>query len=263
MLNATTYYRAITKDYSRTLAGTASGVTVSRETDYFLANIGKVKSADALLKNNKLYAYVMKAFGLTDKINAKGLIRKVLEGGLSGPKSLATTLHDPRYKALATAFNFAANGAATTSMTAAQQGTADKYVQQTLEANVGQQNEGAAMALYFQRMAPNISTAYNILGDKTLLKVVQTAFGLPVSMSQQNIDMQAKLINNQLKIGDLQNPAKLKKFIERFTATYDSKNTSTAPTNPTSAMLFSSAGGAAGVSSDLLLRLANLKLGGS
>jgi Protein of unknown function (DUF1217) len=43
----------------------------------------------------------VKAFGLSDMMNAKALIRKVLEGGISDPKSLANTLNDPRYKALA------------------------------------------------------------------------------------------------------------------------------------------------------------------
>ena len=104
---------------------------------------------------------------------------------------------------------------------ALQQTTVSNYIEQTLETNVGQQNPGTQMALYFQCMAPNITSAYNILGDKTLLKVVQTALGLPVSMSQVNIDIQAKMITGQLKIADLQNPVKLQKFIERFTATYD------------------------------------------
>lgn len=259
MLTATLYYNAITRDYSKTLASTAAQSTVSRETQYYLSNIGNVKSVDGLLNNDKLYTYVMKAYGLSDMTNAKGLIRKVLEGGVASSTSLANTLHDPRYKALATAFNFAANGAATTSATAAQQGTVSNFVEQTLETNVGQQNQGAQMALYFQRMAPNITSAYNILGDTTLLKVVQTALGLPVSMSQENIDVQAKMITNQLKISDLQNPAKLQKFIERYTATYDSQNTSAAPTVFTSALQVTSPG----ISQSLLLSLANLKLGGS
>lgn len=258
MLNATTYFNVVTKDYAKTLAGAASDTAVARESKYYLANIGKVQSVDAFMKNGRLYTFVMKAFGLSDMMNAKGLIRKVLEGGVADSKSLANTLHDPRYKALATALDFSGNGSAATSAAAAQQGVVDKYVEQTLEARVGEQNAGARMALYFQRMAPGITSAYSILGDKTLLSVVETALGLPPSMSQQSIDSQAKMITSVLKISDLQNPVKLQKFIERFTAAYDSKNPTGAPL-PTSALEVSSPG----ISQDLLLSLANLKLGGS
>lgn len=226
---------------------------------YFLANIGDVKTIDGLMKNDKLYTYVMKAFGLSDMMNARGLIRKVLEGGVSSATSLANTLNDPRYKALAAAFNFASNGANATSTPAAKQGTVNNYIEQTLETHLGQQNKGVQMALYFQRMAPTITSAYNILGDKTLLSVVQTALGLSPSMSQENIDIQAKMITNQIKIADFTNPGKLQKFVERFTATYDAKNATATPTSATSALLVHTPG----ISSDLLLSLANLKLGGS
>ncbi|WP_026607815.1 DUF1217 domain-containing protein [Methylocapsa acidiphila] len=259
MLTATTNYNLLVKNYSKTLASTAAEPTVSRETKYYLANISNVKSANDLLNNSKLYSYVMKAFGLSDMMNAKGLIRKVLEGGVASNKSLANTLNDPRYKALATAFNFAANGAATTQATAAQQGTVEKYVEQTLETDAGKQNPAVQKALYFQRMAPNITSAYSILADKTLLNVVQTALGLSSSMSSEPLDTQAKAITKALKISDLQNPAKLQKFIERYTATYDSQNANTQTTSATSALLVSSPG----ISFDLLLQLATLKLGGS
>jgi hypothetical protein len=175
MLTATLYYNAITKDYSKTLATTAAEPSVAQQTQYFLANIGKAKTVNDLINNSKLYTYVMTAFGLADMTNAKALIRQVLEGGVSNPKSLANTLNDPRYLALASAFNFASDGNTTTSSTTLQQTTVNNYVEQTLETNVGQQNQGAQMALYFQRMAPNITSAYSILGDKTLLSVVQTA----------------------------------------------------------------------------------------
>lgn len=172
MLSATIYYSIITKDYAKTLANTAADPTVARETAYFQANIGKVKSVNDLLNNSQLYNYVKKAFGLSDMTYAKGLIRKVLEGGVSSG-SLASTLNDPRYKALATTFDFAANGAATTSSSSLQQTTISNFDEQTLETNVGKNSTGAQMALYFQRMAPHITSAYSILADKTLLSVVE------------------------------------------------------------------------------------------
>jgi hypothetical protein len=87
---------------------------------------------------------------------------------------------------------------------------------------------------------------------------VETALGLPTSMSRQSIDAQAKTIDAHMKISDLQNPAKLQKFIERFTAAYDSKHAADVPALPVSALDITSPG----ISQDLLLSIANLKLGG-
>jgi hypothetical protein len=259
MLSAMVYFNAITRDYPQSLARIAATPAVKRDTEYYLANIGKVKSVDDFLKDQKLYTYAMKAFGLNDMLNAKGLIRKVLLGGVASSNSLANTLNDSRYRALAAAFNFAALGPDTTSAEAARQGTVDRYIENALESDAGRSNEGTRMALYFSRVAPKLTSLYGILADRTLLKVVQTAFGLSPSMSRLDIDQQAKLIGSHMQLADLQDPSKLKRITERFMANYDSKNLGAAPAAPTSALLVSSPG----ISSNLLLSLASLKLGGS
>jgi hypothetical protein len=258
VLTATVLYNAITRNYSSSLSSTAAEPAVSVATKNFLADIGKVTSAAQLVNNSQLYNYVMTAFGLSDMSYAKGLITKVLEGGTSST-SVAASLNDPRYMALASAFNFQANGAATTSSTTTQQTTVNNYYEQTLETNTAQENPGAQMALYFQRMAPNITSAYSILGDKTLLQVVETAFNLPSSLSLENIDTQAQEISQLLDVSKLQDPTYLQQFIERFTASYDAQNPLGQSTPPANAMVVSSPG----ISQSLLLSLANLKLGGS
>ena len=196
MLNSTLYYTMLTKNYSEDPGRCAAIQPCSVRPPISRPKSARSKRSTIYVDNSKLYNYVMTAFGLGDMTYAKGLIRKVLEGGVSSSTKLANTLNDPRYKALATAFNFAANGAATTSSASLQQTTISNFDEQTLETNVGKTSPGAQMALYFQRMAPSISSAYNILGDKTVLKVVQTAFGLSPSMSQQGIDQQAQTIGS-------------------------------------------------------------------
>jgi hypothetical protein len=115
------------------------------------------------------------------------------------------------------------------------------------------------MALYFQRMAPSITSAYSILGDQTLLKVVETAYGLSSYMSTEPIDQQANTIAGLVNISDLQKPAYLKQLILRFTANYDVNNPSTTSTTPTNALQVSSPG----ISQSLLLSIASLPQGGS
>jgi hypothetical protein len=259
VLTATQLYNAITRPDSNYLSTVTSEPSVKMATSYFLANIGKVTSATQLVNNSRLYNYVMNAFGLSNELNAKALITKVLEGG-TGPQSFAASMNDARYTALAAAFNFKENGTATTSSQSTQQTTVSNYNEQMVENNAAQQNQGAQMALYFKRMAPEITNAYSILGDQTLLKVVETAFSLPSSLSLENIDTQAQEIGQLLNISKLQNPTYLNQFIERFTATYDAQNPmGNSNTPPTVAMLVSQPG----ISSSLLMSLASLKLGGS
>jgi Protein of unknown function (DUF1217) len=259
VLTATQLYNAVTRSGSSYAGSIASEASVEQQTKYFLDNIGKVTSAQQLVNNSKLYNYVMNAFGLSGQINEKALITKALEGG-PGSGSFAASLNDPAITALVTAFNFKENGTTTTSSESVQQQTISSFYEQTLENNIGQQNQGAQMALYFKRMAPQITSPYSILGDKTLLKVVETAFNLPSSLSLESVDTQASEIGQLLNVSQLQNPTFLQKFIGRFTASYDAQNPtggSSAP--PTVAMLVSQPG----ISQSLLLSIANLKMGGS
>jgi hypothetical protein len=261
VLSTYTSYSLIAKDLAKSLARTADELDVARATEYYKANIGSVKSVDDLMKNDRLYRYVLKAYGLEDMAYGKALIRKVLEGGIDDKSALANKLTDPRFKALATAFNFPTFGATTTITKAVEQDTVDAYVRQSLEQDAGEQNEGVRLALYFQRKASGITSAYGILADKALLQVVQTALGLSELTSLQDIDQQAKTINTLMDIEDLKDPAEVQKFIEKFTAKYDAGNAQTGASNPI-LMLFQPAGGVT-ISNDIYASLQNLKLGGT
>jgi hypothetical protein len=260
MLTATILYNSITKNLPASIERVSQEPTVTRQTNNFIANIGNIKTASQLVNNSSLYNYVLQAFGLSDMSNAKALITKVLNGG-DGSNSFAASLNDPRYTALAAAFNFQANGAATTSSSSTVQTTVSNFYEQTLETNTGQENQGAQLALYFRRMAPNITNSFSILGDQKLLQVFETAFNLPTSFSLENIDVQAKTVSQLVNINQLQNPTYLQNFLERFTAEYDAQNPQGSGNNsaPTVALLNTNPG----ISTSLLLSIANLKLGGS
>jgi hypothetical protein len=66
---------------------TAAEPAVKTASAYYEANIGSVQSIQDLVGNYRLLSYALNAYGLGDQINAKGLITKVLEGGVSNPKS--------------------------------------------------------------------------------------------------------------------------------------------------------------------------------
>ncbi len=260
MLSTLASYQAITRNFTTTLASTAASPGVQTATNYYLANIGKVKTVSDFVNNYQLFSYAMTAFGLGSMTYAKGMITKLLQGGITDPSSLANQLTDPRYKAFATAFNFPANGASTTSQASATSGVVSQYVRQSLETSEGSQNQGVQLALYFQRMAPTIKSAYNILGDPALLKVAQTVLNIPAESSLQDISVQANTITSKINLADLQDPTKLSQFVQRFAAMYDMEN-STTSSQPTNALLAGQ--GLPGISVDLLSSLQGLKLGGN
>src|ERR1700689_763195 len=187
---------------------------------HYAANIGKVTSVDDLFGNYRLLSYALNAFGLSAQINSTALIKQVLEGGVSNPNSLANTL--PQWRAFAKAFNFVADGAASISTPSAVATTESDYVEQQLENNEGQQDVGVQLAMYFNRVAPTVTSEYGILADKNLLNVVETIFGLPSAFSAENIDVQAKTLSELLPLSDLTQPKQLQQLTERFTAQYDS-----------------------------------------
>ena len=193
---------------------TAAEPAVKTATAYYEANIGSVKSIGDLVGNYRLLSYALNAYGLGDQINSKGLITKVLEGGVSNPKSLANTLPNSQWKA----FNFVDSGATPPSSTSSVATTTSDYVEQQLESDQGDQDVGVQLALYFQRVAPTVTSEYGILADPNLLQIAATIMGLPPSAAA---DLQPQTLSEFMPISDLQDPAKLNQLTERFTAMYD------------------------------------------
>ncbi|MCR5855847.1 DUF1217 domain-containing protein [Mesorhizobium sp. J428] len=224
MINTYVSYQLIAKDIGKSLDRVQNQPVVERETEYYLENITKVKSIKEFVANDRLFRYAMKAHGLEDMAYAKAFMVKALEGGVEDKDSFANKLSDKRYKEFVSTFNFEAYGETATLFNKAQQGTVDKYLRQTLEENAGDQNEGVRLALYFERKAPSITNAYEILADPALKKAAFTALSLPDAFGNADIDKQAKLIEERIDLEDFKDPELLGKFINRFTTLWEIKN---------------------------------------
>lgn len=212
---------------------TAQKATTKAEGTCYGDTIPTIKSVDDLLKDKRLVSYVLEAYGFTDAKLTNDDLKKILTSDPLDPKSFVNKTGNAAYRTLASAFNFDANGKVRDIPILQAQdrsnmiATFDYYARQTLEEDAGSQNEGVRLALYFQRKAASITSPFSILADKALLQVVQTALGLPVAMSNADIDLQANMITKKLKIADLQDPKKLEAFISRFAALYDLNNATT------------------------------------
>lgn len=242
---------------------TAAQPAVQQATAYYQANIGNVKTPADLVNNYRLFSYVLTAYGLGDMTYAKGEIQKVLEQGTSSQSDLANQLNNPGILALAKTFDFADNGASTTSSTAVTTGVVSNYIENTLETNQAQSDPGVQLALYFQQNAPQITNVYQILADKNLLTVVQTALGISPYASAEDIDTQAAQLSNKLNLSDFQDPKKLQTFIERFAVLYDLNNPSSATQNANVPdALLSTSTGSSGIGVSLLSSMQGVNLGG-
>jgi hypothetical protein len=218
MTSTTSAYLAVTQNLPRYQAMTAAEPAVKTATAYYEANIGSVTSIRDFVGNYRLLSYALDAYGLGDQINSTELITQVLEGGVSNPKSLANTLANPQWKAFAAAFNFSGGGASSPSSASSIQTTTGDYVEQQLESDQGAQDVGVQLALYFQRVAPTVTSEEGILADPNLLEVAATIMGISPSAAS---DLQPQTLSELMPISDLQDPAKLQQLTERFTAMYD------------------------------------------
>ncbi|MGV8938403.1 MAG: DUF1217 domain-containing protein [Allorhizobium sp.] len=259
MTTTYTSYQLISRDLPKSLDRVAQKPDVARDTEYYLANIGDIKSVDDFMADTRLYNYALKAHGLEDMNYAKAFIRKVLTEGVDGDDKFANQLSDTRYAELAKSLNFATYDTAATSFDKAQTDVVDKYMRQSLEEEVGSDNTGVRLALYFDRTASTITSAMDILADDALAQVVRVALQLPDEIAFSNIDKQAAYLEKRIDIKDFQDPEKLGKFLERFTALWEIDNPSD---NYDPLAVFGSSAGH-GISPDLLISINSLKRGGS
>lgn len=240
------------------LAGVAiNDPILQARTDDYLARIKDVTSIDEFLADDGLYSYALEAYGLTDRLNDKDFMQRILEGGVADPDSLANRQSNPAYAEFAATFDFAARGEDAITYAVAQQGAAEKYARQTLEEQAGSQNEGVRLALYFQRKAATITSPYQILADPALAKVVRTALGFPESIASADIDRQAAMFTERIDFADFRNPETLGKFLTRFTTMWELNNGQSGAVAAT-AVLFGEPI-ESGLSTDLLLTLQRLR----
>jgi hypothetical protein len=236
---------------------------------YYDQAIRKVQSLDDFLADKRLVTFVLKAYDLDgEKLSdseLKDKLKKVLTSDPMDKKSYVSKLGDTRYRDLAASYNFTADGKIKRVPAQRAQSpdnllkTADLFLFQKLETDAGAQSEGVRLALYFRRKAANINTAFDILADKALLQVVKSALSLPDSLSQIDIDAQAKMLTKRLKFADFKDPAKLDKFLAKFGALYDIQNSTSSEASAASVLF--GGGTNTGVSDSLLASLQGVRIG--
>ena len=129
-----------------------NSAVVSRETKAFAEKIERVETSDQLMADRAVLKVALGAFGLSEDINNRAFIKKILDSDLSDTKSLANRLADKRYLAFAQAFNFASPDGP-------------------------RLPDAAAPGELSERMA-GLSSADDLLADRSLLRASLAQFGL-------------------------------------------------------------------------------------
>lgn len=231
-----------------------------KDAKYYQDAIAGIGSVSELLSDRKAVNILLVSKGLDPAKVTGDYLKKIFKSDLSDPKSFANTESDPRFAAIAASFNFDKDGNVARLVPIGPQKrdqlleTQSNYVQQNLETQQGDANAGVRLALYFQRKAGNITSAYDLLGDKALAEVFRTTYGLPDLFANMEVDRQAKVVEKYLNLKDLTDPAKVGKLLSRFTAMYDLKKNGPT-TSPALAILN---GSGAAISQDTFLAIAQL-----
>lgn len=257
----------IAKDYIIAKTKFAKGaelVSLRKKADadakYYQTAVAGIDSVADLLADRKAVDILLVAKGLDPKKVTNDYLKKVLTSDLNDPKSFANKASDKRFAEIASAFNFDKTGNVVRVVTAGPQKpvqvreTVDGYNQQTLETQQGDSNPGVRLALYFRRKAADIRTAYDILADPALAQVFRTTYSMPDAMANMDIDQQAHVVEKYLDLKELSDPAKLEKFLKRFTAMYDLKNGQTGGSSLATLMQ----GGRGSINQNTLMAIAKL-----
>jgi hypothetical protein len=264
----------IAKDYVVAAVKSASTATpqqqaavraqATKDASEYQQAITGIDSVSDLLANRPMVDFILLAKGLDPRKVSTEFLKKIFSSDLNNPKSFANTENDPRFAEIVASFNFDSKGnVARLPMMGPQKRdqfreTQANYVEQSLEQQQGDANPGVRLAIYFQRKAGDITSAYDILADKALSEVFRTTFDLPDSMAAMPIDQQAKFVDRFMKIKDLSDPAKVAKLLNRFSAMYDIRNSqSTGQGQSPLLNLFQGSG--SGISDSTYLAIAKLR----
>ncbi len=182
----------------------SSGAELNREVEYFKENISKITSAEELTKDFTLFKVALGAFGLEDKVADKFFMKKVLEEGTEDSEAFALRLTDTRFREFAEAFGFGNAAGSNLQLSDFGSRMTDQYKVLQFEKAVGESDSSMRLAMTLERDIGDLanddsadSTAWFLLmGNPPLREVFETAFGLPKSIGQLDIDRQREIFQD-------------------------------------------------------------------
>ena len=177
---------------------------IQRDIAYFRTRIREVESAAAFVADRRLLQVALGAFGLDSEISKRAIIRRVLDEAPDRPESFAARLNDPRWRAFARTFNFSTQPPRLPAAAFDQRITA-RYVELSFERALGEAQPVLRLALNFRREIATIAAGvgversgwFQVLAQPPLRRVIESAFGLPASLAQLDVDRQRRILETK------------------------------------------------------------------
>ncbi|MEM8849624.1 MAG: DUF1217 domain-containing protein [Pseudomonadota bacterium] len=226
------------------------GPVLQRDLDYFRENIGNITTPEALVSDFRLLSVALGAFGLSEDINSKFLIRTVLEEGTIDPEALSNRLSDKRYRDLSRAFGFGDFAVPNTAISTFPDQIERAYLDRSFEVAVGQSDETMRLALNARRELPALAEGddsqrtkwFTLMGTAPLRTVMEGALSLPTAFATLPIDRQleefqsrAESILGTSDLSELSSEPNLDRLLDRYTAIAGTQVA--APTSPALVLL--------------------------
>ncbi|KEJ90558.1 DUF1217 domain-containing protein [Sulfitobacter donghicola] len=200
-------WRFLQETYDSQFAAFSQNAELKRDGDYFRENIGNIETAEELVNDHRLMTVALGAFDLSDDINSKYFIQKILEEGTDNDDSLANRFSDPRYAELSQAFGFGPGEFLKVGEPLFAEAIIDRYEAIEFEIAAGEQNESMRFALYAEREmsvlaaedTSNDAKWYTLMSEAPLREVFEKALNLPSSFGQIDLDQQLSVFKERAK----------------------------------------------------------------
>lgn len=224
-------WRFLQRTYDNQFAAFTQSVQLQRDSDYFRDTVGKIETAEDLVKDRRLLNVALGAFGLQDDINNRFFIQKILQEGTTSKDSLANRFSDPRYREMSEAFGFGPSEVRKVAESGFVDAIIARYEANSFEVATGEQNPSLRIALYGQREMGQIATMegsndtkwFTVMGDPPLRNLFERALNLPQAFGQIDIDQQLEVFKNRASrvfgsndLAQFSDPKKVQDLLTKF-----------------------------------------------
>ncbi|WP_169543142.1 DUF1217 domain-containing protein [Sneathiella aquimaris] len=218
--------------------------TTARDIEKFKEDIVKITSVEELMKNRTLLGVTLSAFQLESEIDKTAFVKKMLTEDPESDDSLVNKLVEPRWTKLSKALYPLNSDPAFFQNEKNVDAILEGYKTNEFEKFEGTNAPGVREAMYFKRIAGDVTEIPQVLADKSLMTVVRVGLGLPESFQSLTYEQQKTRLAKEVDIEDFADPAKIDKMIERYLIMTEINNTDAA-SNPM-LTLFQPVGGGGG-----------------
>ena len=222
-------WRFVETTFDRQIEAFRQSPDIQRDVDHFKSRLADPISLEEFLSDRQLLRVALGAFGLSEEVDKRAFVRRILEEGPSDNEAFAVRLNNPDYLDFAEAFRFDLGDVSLVSVTADR--IAAMYERQSFDEAVGEQNNAMRLALNFERKAVELANEgfnettgwFKVLGSVPLRRFLETSFGLPSEFSGMDIDRQVEILSEKTRamfgeggIDVFANPENLEVLTRRF-----------------------------------------------